>query len=161
MTKTEASSRQELQKKIDALKERLDNPPIFPTEVYTRIVGYYRSVAAWNKGKREEYNHREMFRLDKTAASASSGPRSRTATTYLFFFRQTCPACPAMKSKLDSLDLEGVRLDVDTPEGLEAAVRYQIMATPTVIFLDDQKSELLRLSDVRRWSEAERVVAPV
>ena len=26
------------------------------TEVYARIVGYYRSVRNWNRGKREEYN---------------------------------------------------------------------------------------------------------
>lgn len=28
------------------------------TEVYTRIVGYYRPVGRWNKGKQEEYNER-------------------------------------------------------------------------------------------------------
>jgi len=33
------------------------------TEVYSRIVGYYRSVRNWNKGKREEYKERKMFAL--------------------------------------------------------------------------------------------------
>jgi hypothetical protein len=31
------------------------------TEVYTRIVGYYRSVKNWNLGKKEEYKHRVTF----------------------------------------------------------------------------------------------------
>jgi len=31
------------------------------TEVYTRIVGYYRSLRNWNKGKKEEYRHRLPF----------------------------------------------------------------------------------------------------
>jgi len=34
------------------------------TEVYARIVGYYRSVRNWNRGKREEYNHRKLFVAD-------------------------------------------------------------------------------------------------
>jgi ribonucleoside-triphosphate reductase len=30
-------------------------------EVYTRVVGYYRPVTMWNRGKREEYRQRRMF----------------------------------------------------------------------------------------------------
>ncbi|MEF3698652.1 ribonucleoside triphosphate reductase [Desulfolutivibrio sp.] len=32
-----------------------------PAEVYTRIVGYYRPVSQWNKGKQAEYVDRVMF----------------------------------------------------------------------------------------------------
>jgi len=32
-----------------------------PTEVYTRVVGYYRPVQLWNKGKREEHKDRVMY----------------------------------------------------------------------------------------------------
>lgn len=32
-----------------------------PTEVYTRIVGYYRPISAWNRGKREEYKDRRLY----------------------------------------------------------------------------------------------------
>lgn len=32
-----------------------------PTEVYTRIVGYYRSLRNWNRGKRQEYTERKHF----------------------------------------------------------------------------------------------------
>ncbi|MFW5735556.1 MAG: anaerobic ribonucleoside-triphosphate reductase, partial [Oceanidesulfovibrio sp.] len=31
------------------------------TEVYTRIVGYYRPVSQWNKGKQAEYVDRMVF----------------------------------------------------------------------------------------------------
>ncbi|MBN2586650.1 MAG: hypothetical protein JXA64_00625 [Candidatus Fermentibacteraceae bacterium] len=34
------------------------------TEVYSRIVGYYRPVQSWNKGKREEFSQREYITLD-------------------------------------------------------------------------------------------------
>jgi len=31
------------------------------TEVYTKIVGYYRNLKNWNKGKREEYKYRVPY----------------------------------------------------------------------------------------------------
>ncbi len=30
-----------------------------PVEVYSRVVGYYRPVSQWNKGKREEFSERK------------------------------------------------------------------------------------------------------
>lgn len=42
------------------------------TEVYSRIVGYYRPVQSWNKGKREEFSQREYISLDKSGAEANS-----------------------------------------------------------------------------------------
>ena len=33
------------------------------TEVYSRIVGYFRSVRLWNKGKRQEFEDRQVFTL--------------------------------------------------------------------------------------------------
>jgi ribonucleoside-triphosphate reductase len=44
-------------------------------EVYSRIVGYYRSVRNWNRGKKEEYGLRRPFaqpQLEERAASAGS-----------------------------------------------------------------------------------------
>ena len=31
------------------------------TEVYSRIVGYFRPVANWNKGKQQEFSDRETY----------------------------------------------------------------------------------------------------
>lgn len=47
--------------KIEQLKEDLKNVKGKPCEVYARIVGYYRSVANWNKGKKSEYEERVDF----------------------------------------------------------------------------------------------------
>lgn len=33
------------------------------TEVYSRVVGYYRPIQNWNEGKQEEYRDRKVFRL--------------------------------------------------------------------------------------------------
>jgi len=35
------------------------------TEYYSRIVGYYRPIKAWNKGKSEEYKDRKEFKIKK------------------------------------------------------------------------------------------------
>ena len=32
-------------------------------EVYSRVTGYFRPVANWNKGKQEEFRERKMFRI--------------------------------------------------------------------------------------------------
>ncbi len=52
---------EEINADIERTKEELENVHGTQTEVYARIVGYYRSVRNWNKGKREEYNHRKLF----------------------------------------------------------------------------------------------------
>ncbi|ACR79250.1 ribonucleoside triphosphate reductase [Kosmotoga olearia] len=37
-----------------------------PTEVYSRITGYYRPVQHWNIGKQEEFKSRKEFRVERT-----------------------------------------------------------------------------------------------
>ena len=34
-----------------------------PVEVYSRVVGYFRPVNQWNKGKREEFGERKEYTL--------------------------------------------------------------------------------------------------
>ncbi len=46
---------------IDKLNEKIREIESRPTEVYSRIVGYYRSVKNWNNGKSAEYKVRKTF----------------------------------------------------------------------------------------------------
>ncbi len=43
------------------------------TEVYSRIVGYYRPVQNWNLGKKSEYRDRKVFKPRMIAAPAADG----------------------------------------------------------------------------------------
>ena len=66
---------------IEEVKKELENVHGTGTEVYARIVGYYRTVRNWNKGKREEYNQRLMFsseneRIEKTLSDCDCPPIS-------------------------------------------------------------------------------------
>jgi len=51
----------DIDRKIAELKQSLTTVRGTETEVYTRIVGYYRAVKNWNLGKKEEYKVRKTF----------------------------------------------------------------------------------------------------
>jgi len=109
-----------------------------PAEVYSRIVGYYRTVKNWNKGKREEYGDRLLF-------DPASKPKAPQASV-LLFARKTCPNCPPMKRLLESL-CEFDEVDVDEPEGSALALRHGVLSTPTVLFLDSDGLETRRFTE--------------
>ncbi len=37
-----------------------------PVEVYSRVVGYFRPINQWNRGKQEEFRERKVYKLEKT-----------------------------------------------------------------------------------------------
>ena len=45
------------------------------TEVYSRVVGYFRPIQQWNKGKREEFKDRREFEL-RLCKAAGEGKTS-------------------------------------------------------------------------------------
>lgn len=57
------------QGKDEAMKQKKQ----VPVEVYSRVVGYYRPVTQWNKGKQEEFRHRKPMQhtTDSTDNSES------------------------------------------------------------------------------------------
>ena len=155
---------EEINAELEKLKGELANNQGTTTEVYTRIVGYYRSVRNWNRGKREEYDHRLTYSQpsfseqgtqsmkEKAVEAKETEPQKELfgeAGKYLYFFRTTCPNCPPVKNVLGDIDLQGDSINVDTPEGLEAAGKWAVFAAPTVIFLDQEGNESFRTSDAR------------
>jgi ribonucleoside-triphosphate reductase len=158
MTTTEIESR------IHEIEDALAAPGHYPTEIYTRIVGYYRSLANWNAGKREEYDHRQTFAEDAgriKAALAKAEARFPTlkaegkAASYVVFVQDSCPNCPAMKAKLPILGFGGDTFDVASDAGYEAAVTWNITATPTLILLDAEGKELERIMAAYDWKKIE------
>lgn len=65
---------------------------VIETEVYSRVVGYFRPVQNWNKGKQQEFSDRKVLRLkegerdrnlriyEEAGADASSGAVAVPAT---------------------------------------------------------------------------------
>ena len=70
----------DINKQIKTLKDKLNRVQGTRTEVYTRIVGYYRSIKNWNKGKREEYNYRVPFSMrENYIQRETAGVKAKTA----------------------------------------------------------------------------------
>ena len=46
-------------------------------EVFSRVVGYFRPVARWNDGKKEEFRDRKTFSEGKAMASDFSGIKAK------------------------------------------------------------------------------------
>lgn len=159
----------EIDQEIAETKEALKNVHGTETEVYARIVGYYRAVKNWNKGKRDEFDMRKMFTLEdskeyditvkdeivtkvetaKTEKSADNQPvLNTTSVTYEIYTRKTCPNCPPVKEFMSHVDLPGRAIDVDTKDGLAEAAKNGVFASPTVIFYNEAGVETARCHNV-------------
>jgi hypothetical protein len=157
----------QINERLDELKDQKTRVQGMETEVYARIVGYYRSVRNWNKGKKEEYTERINFDgLEKKTIAAAEPSVSLSLVPepepqnellfsgdgnpveYLYFFRKTCPNCPPVANWLERSSLEGRRIDVDRESGMHEAGIYDITAAPTVVFLDSHGQETGRGNNV-------------
>ncbi len=165
---------EQIDSEIHALQQKLETVEGTKTEIYTRIVGYYRSVANWNKGKREEYNDRTLFSepvdmikngsrqpefavkeiVNAKATANETTDINDSAASYTFFYRQACPNCHPVKEYMQHLSIPGNALDVDTPEGMDKAIQHQVLASPTVIFFDVQGHEVFRVHNAEALEKA-------
>ncbi len=139
------------------------------TEVYARIVGYYRSVKNWNKGKKEEYGIRVNYADYKTpenntVKNTATPPltlvddnksqkellftASEETVNYLYFYRETCPNCPPVAAWLENSGIGGRSINVDRESGMHEALRFDINSAPTVVLLNENGLETGRGSSV-------------
>jgi len=47
------------------------------TEVYSRVVGYYRPVQQWNQGKQAEYAQRKTFKVNFMSFSSKEQQKQK------------------------------------------------------------------------------------
>lgn len=157
----------QVEQEIAETKAALNDVHGTETEVYARIVGYYRAVKHWNNGKKDEFYQRKMFTLEDSKAyditeadkeCACSAPKKLSKpekilsdmenVSYEMYTRKTCPNCPQVKDFMSHVDLKGRDIDVDTKEGLSEAAKKGIFASPTVIFYNKDGVETARCHNV-------------
>jgi ribonucleoside-triphosphate reductase len=163
---------EEIESDLARAREALSRVEGRPAEVYSRIVGYYRSVRNWNRGKREEYGERKLFSVPETSVPETSVPEisvpeisvpetapAESAGTgggasrrgeegrLLLFVRSSCPRCPGAKDAAGKLGIPVDLVDAGTEEGLAEAERRQVFSTPTAILLARDGRELGRALD--------------
>lgn len=145
----------EIDTEIARLEDELSNVKGTSTEVYSRIVGYYRAVGNWNKGKREEFKHRVCFDVEESKAKevVAEGKNEVVSDTkvnvsavptvisteklrYMLFSSDYCRNCQPVKDYLDGNYISYESVDVSTDLGMNAAKVWDVKATPTMIVLN-------------------------
>ena len=177
-----------IEKDLAAARETLSAVEGTPAEVYSRIVGYYRSVRNWNLGKREEYGERRLYRLSKDGPGATVSSPSFPSQSFsdsnstdlkgdsdfipnsklvlkelrlLLFVRAACPRCPQAKSAAGRLGIPVETVSTDTGEGMAEAARHGVMSTPTAILISSGGEELRRAMDAESISRLLEMEDPI
>ena len=129
-----------------------------PTEVYSRITGYYRPVQNWNDGKLQEYANRKEY--DVATSVLKRKPTlnrladeeqevSDTAVKYLFTTK-TCPNCRVAKEYLKDEDY----ILVDAEEEVELTQQYKVMQAPTFVLVDkDGVHKYVNASNIKKYAD--------
>jgi ribonucleoside-triphosphate reductase len=154
---------EDVEKDLTEARDALANVEGNPAEVYSRIVGYYRSVRNWNKGKREEYGERKLYEVSEEQLAKKSGsadectdqfaevsdfaPKAEQEPRVLLFVRPACPACPSAKDAAGKLGIPVDMVNADTEDGLEEASRRNVFSTPTAILVTKDGKEISRALD--------------
>lgn len=79
---------------------------------------------------------------------------------YKLFFTPMCPNCPKVKEFMKTVDMKGEIIDASTKQGLEQASKFDIMAVPTVVFLEDDnvKSVAHSVEEIKRVTQNKTLV---
>ena len=137
-----------------------------PTEVYSRITGYYRPVQNWNVGKAEEFKERKTYDVPHSNLS-HKGPihadarEDRNFSTSLheaenglmLFTTKTCPNCRIAKVALDKSGLS--YKVVDAEENPDLCRKFNIQQAPTLVSITDGVATVItNASQIRSFAES-------
>ena len=133
-----------------------------PTEVYSRITGYYRPVQNWNDGKLQEYANRKEYEIEtsvfkrKTALNyhaenslSETLSENGKAIKYLFTTK-TCPNCRIAKEYLKNEDY----ILVDAEEEITLTQQFKVMQAPTFVVVDkDGVHKYVNVSNIKKYAD--------
>ncbi len=136
-----------------------------PTEIFSRITGYYRPVSNWNDGKRQEFEDRktydpESFGAEWVAESDSESGQDTASSLALengvyLFTTPTCPNCRQAKQFLGEAGVEYKEMDATAPDNLSLVQKIGIMTAPTLVVVKNGFFETRsNVSDIRGWIES-------
>ncbi len=116
-----------------------------PTEVYSRITGYYRPVKNWNAGKSQEFKDRKTYQVGNMTAAPVSTCQKEVKTKkgndrVLLFTTKTCPTCRLVQKQLDEAGYAYTLMDAE--EHRELVKTYHLMHAPSLVALSDHGIEI-------------------
>jgi len=124
-------------------------------EIWTRVMGYHRPVSQYNHGKKSEFYSRTYFRgvaeenarLHQQYGQTSLLEAAEVRAKLLLFTTVTCPKCPAVKSWLDSMEINYDSVDNRASDFYQLAEKYNVHSVPTLIAIDNNGAEMWRASE--------------
>ena len=132
-----------------------------PTEIYSRITGYYRPVQNWNDGKLQEYANRKEYDIANSVCKKSVvsqqiaedkkevAEEAGKIVKYLFTTK-TCPNCHLAKEYLKNEDY----ILVDAEEEVELTRQYKVMQAPTLVVVDyEGVHKYVNASNIKKYTE--------
>ncbi|NLL63604.1 MAG: ribonucleoside triphosphate reductase [Ruminococcaceae bacterium] len=116
-----------------------------PTEVYSRITGYYRPVQNWNAGKTQEYKKRKEYNIAahviptaKVTMKVLDNKFEEAIETLkdddmklLFFTSKTCPNCGVADKMLREADILFDKILAE--ENWDLVKEFNVTQTPTLV----------------------------
>ena len=94
-----------------------------PTEIYSRITGYYRPLQNWNGGKTQEFKDRKTY--------------IPVLDDVLLFTTKTCPNCKQAERLLKNANIGVTKIAVE--DNPEYAKLLNIMQAPTLVLVGKDK----------------------
>ncbi len=61
---------------VTVREKTMDTSRRIPAEIYSRVVGYFRPVSQWNRGKKEEFRERKELAVN-SCSSRQTTPSER------------------------------------------------------------------------------------
>ena len=134
-----------------------------PTEVYSRITGYYIPVQNWNDGKLAEFKNRKVYDIANSKMSAKhcctaqlkEEPVAQVEEqdgVYLFTTTR-CPNCPIAKEELQAAGVNYKPVDAEANEDM--SMKYGIMQVPTLVVVKDgQINKYAGVMKIKKYLEA-------
>ena len=148
-----------------------------PTEVYSRITGYYRPVQNWNDGKAQEFKDRRLYDIGrstlKTSHALPQKPEAKVVMEptlvdiqadpaltraalkdgreIIMVATRTCPNCVQAGKLLEAAGIPYTKLLAE--ENTELVKEYGIRLSPTLIIRggEEETVKLAGLGPIRRY----------
>ena len=131
-----------------------------PTEVYSRITGYYRPIQNWNVGKTEEFKNRREYVYEhshlksegKSCACEHEEKSNNTVNEITLFATKTCPNCKMAKMLLDKAGIKYTVVDAE--ENKEKTISFGIKKAPTLLVPNGDSYDVYdNASNIKKYIE--------
>ncbi|PLX19289.1 MAG: ribonucleoside triphosphate reductase [Candidatus Muiribacterium halophilum] len=143
------------------------------TEIYSRIVGYFRPVKNWNVGKKEEFKERKTYLAEtmiekdvvnepvkkQTAKKQTKKTKTKKVVAskntsgerkLKMFVSDNCPNCVTLKKIISQqeISIPTEEINVWTDSGLEQSRKFSVNTVPTMVVLDDAENIIKTVKDI-------------